>query len=315
MERVLNWKPSPIDERDFKFNLNFPLLSLEELSPFADLSSSIPEIWDQEDIGACTCFSTGMSVLFQSKVQNRPIDPSKLFLYYNVRKLEGTINEDSGAYIRDVFKTLNKEGVCKEQTWPYITSKFTDLPDSNAYGEALQTLGTKYHSLNNSVLELKNCIAQGRPFVFGFNVYSSFMYGSWTSIMPIPKPNEGLLGGHAVLAVGYDDSKQAFKIKNSWGKSWKEGGYFWMPYSFITSNQCDDFWTLEGISELTPTPTPDPTPVPVGCLDPLKLFTSFKELKTFSKAFLFRLADQMGLSPEKVSKESLLLLLKTNLKL
>lgn len=313
MERVLNWKPSPKDERDFKFSLNFPLFSLEELPTNIDLEGSIPEIWDQNDLGACTCFSTGMSILFQSRSQNRPIDPSKLFLYYNVRKLEGSIEEDSGAYIRDVFKTLNKEGVCKETSWPYITSKFKNVPDSFCYTEALDTIATKYHSVNNSVLELKNAIAAGRPVVFGFNVYASFMYGNWQKIMPVPKSTEQCLGGHAVLIIGYDDSIKCFKIRNSWGKDWKDNGNFWMPYSFITSNECDDFWVLEGLKDVVPEPIPEP--IPSGCLDAFKLFNSLKELKTFSRAFLLKLTNQLGLSPNKTSKEALLLLLKTNLKL
>ncbi len=314
--RVLNWKPSPKDERDFKFALNFSLLSEEELPKEVDLSTLIPETWDQKQIGSCVGHGTGMAVLYQSRKQNREIDPSRLFLYYNARLIQGWQNEDSGCYIRDAFKTLNKEGVCKESTWPYIEREVFTRPSISSYTEATETTSTKYHRLNNTLLELKNCIAQGRPFVFGFTVFASFMSNGWKDTMPYPKNNEKNLGGHCVIAVGYDDNRKAFRIKNSWGSDWKDNGYFWMPYSYIITNRCDDFWTLEQIKEpIKPEPTPEPVQPSGGCLDPFKRFTSLNELKKFSKDFLLRVTELMQLKPLSTSKTSLIALLQKELKL
>ena len=316
--RVLNWKPSPKDERDFKFALNFSLLSEEELPKVVDLRSLIPEIWDQGQLGSCAGHSTGMAVLYQSRKQNREINPSRLFLYYNARVIQGWQKEDSGCYIRDCFKTLNKEGVCKNDTWPYIEKEVVTKPSEKSYKEGLDTVSTKYYRIGQSILEMKNCLANGRPFVFGFEVFTSFMNGNWIDTMPTPKQNEKSLGGHATIAVGYDDDKKCFLIKNSWGSDWKMKGYFWMPYSYIVTNRCDDFWTLESLKEIpTPEPIPEPVPepTPTGCLDPFKLFTSVSELKSLSKTLLFKVATLMGLKPLNTSKTTLLNLLQQELKL
>ena len=142
---------------------------------------------------------------------------------------------------------MNKQGVCPETTWPYDISKFTQKPPAAAYKEALKNKITSYQRLTNSLNILKGCLGEGYPFVYGFTVYESFMTQEVanTGIMPMPAAAEKVAGGHAVMAVGYDDAKQAFLVRNSWGKGWGIKGYFWMPYAYITnSNLCDDFWTI-----------------------------------------------------------------------
>lgn len=290
--RVLNWKKEPEDSRDFKFSDTFKVSPRTMLPMTSSVEGLIPDIWDQLNIGSCVAFSTDMELLYQSRIQNREINPSKLFTYYITRDYEGTVDEDSGCYIRDAFKCLNKTGVCKEETWPYIESKFKVKPPDIAYQEASKTILTTYHKLDNTRLEeLKTCIAElKKPFVFGFNVYTSFMYGNWSSIMPIPnKAKESILGGHAIIAVAYDDNKQAFKIKNSWGKDWKEGGSFWMPYSFITSQECSDFWVIEQISDSVQPKPIDPT------VDIRKIFKSKKDLDSISKVYIVRIGQFFNL--------------------
>ena len=293
----LNWKPSPFDSRDYKFSERFTLPPT--LPDKADVNSLIPEVWDQQSYGSCVFHGTGMNVLYVSREQNREIDPSRLFLYYVTRELEGTLNEDSGAYVRDAFKMLSKVGVCKESTWPYSKDMFMK-PSDIAYKEATQTLGVQYHKLNNTSLsELQSCIALGKPFVMGFTVYNSFMYGNWKDTMPLPKKGEQILGGHCVIAVSYDNSRQAFRMKNSWSKNWKDGGYFWMPYSFITNpNECDDFWVLEKVSDLQvpePTPTPTPTPVPTDTFKSgLKKILTKPNLIKMSEPLIVKIGKELG---------------------
>lgn len=260
MNRILNWKKEPDDNRDKRYSLQLKAIPKMILPTLEDLSYIFPKVWDQGNLGSCVSHATNTCVLYSSVVQNRVIDPSRLFLYYTTREIEGTINEDNGCYIRNSFKALSNKGVCAESTWPY-NNYFASMPHENAFKEGVSTLGESYSKIDNSNLdELKACLSiHKRPFAFGFLVYSSFLE-NWSSVMPIPKSNENFEGGHAVTAVGYSDGKQAFKIKNSWGSTWKDGGYFWMPYSFITSRYCDDFWMLERISKKVDV-TPDMTSI------------------------------------------------------
>jgi len=301
----LNWLPSPHDPRDFKFSAT---LTKREAAlpppPKADVSASIPEVFDQGQVGSCTGNAGALLGLFRSRAQGREIMPSRLMLYYGARELEGETEFDNGAYIRDIFKAWAKRGVAPESVWPYDESKVTMQPTADAYVIGAKTLATSYHALDNTNLdELKTCLALGSPFELGFTVYKQFMYGSWKDTMPIPKSGEEILGGHAVTAVGYDDVRQAFRIKNSWGNNWKDGGYFWMPYSFITNpTYCDDFWVLLGV---TPGDKPAPTPSNITSIIELKkVFKSSKDFKCMNEAVLVRIGKEMGLNVSETKTKS-----------
>jgi C1A family cysteine protease len=144
------------------------------------------------------------------------------------------------------------DGVCSEDLWKYDITKFTECPTQECYDNAKNHKSIEYKRVVQSLEQLKQCLIEGFPFIFGFNVYSSFetQEVAETGIMPIPKEGEELLGGHAVCAVGFDDNKQVFIVRNSWGDNWGDKGYFYMPYSFITNtSQCSDFWTVRKIKD------------------------------------------------------------------
>jgi C1A family cysteine protease len=177
--------------------------------------------------------------------------PSRLFIYYNERVIEGTVASDSGAMIRDGIKTVAKQGACPETTWPYLIQKFATKPTHASYVQAAKHKVSLYQRLTPIASQLKGCLASGFPFVFGFTVYESFESPAVakTGKVPMPGPTESVLGGHAVMAVGYDESKQVFIVRNSWGPGWGIKGYFTMPYAYLTNpHLADDFWTIRLVS-------------------------------------------------------------------
>ena len=138
--------------------------------------------------------------------------------------------------IRDGIKTVAKQGACKERpTWPYVIGKFDDKPPKAATPRPRSTRRSAICASPRPLNQLKGCLASGFPFVFGFAVYESFESPqvAKTGQVPMPQSNEALLGGHAVLAVGYDEAKQRFIVRNSWGKGWGMKGYFTMPYPYL----------------------------------------------------------------------------------
>jgi C1A family cysteine protease len=189
-----------------------------------------------------------MFEFMQQKQGATPFMPSRLFIYYNERELEGTIPYDAGAYIRDGMKVINTLGVCTEITWPYKVSDFAVKPSSPSYTEGLLNQSLQYMRVNRTLTDLQKCLVDGYPFVFGFSVYDSFYNAGNTGTVTMPKPTEKLLGGHAVMAVGFDVKTKMFLVRNSWGDDWGLKGYFWMPFEYLTNtNLSDDFWTLRKV--------------------------------------------------------------------
>lgn len=256
LSKKYGWKKDLYDVRD-KY-LTFKKQNYKQLKSKVDLRPHMSSIYDQESLGSCISNSICSAFIFDQISKNLPpFNPSRMFLYYNERFSKGMQNIDSGSSIRDSIKCINKFGICKENQWPYQINYFTTQPNKKCYTDAKFKKCLKYKKLDNSNIKcLKACLSSGKPFIFGFSVYSSFedptIWNPKVDAMPIPNPNkESLLGGHSVLAVGYSDKRKCFIIKNSWGKKWGLDGYFFMPYSFIISKQCDDFWTIETVVDNT----------------------------------------------------------------
>lgn len=246
------WVPDFPDARDHLYAA--PMVTLKKLPDVVDLRSKCPAPYNQDQLGSCTGNAIAGAVQFGRRKQKQKPDfvPSRLFIYYNERVIEGSVNTDSGAQIRDGIKSVVNQGACSETTWPYQITKFTVKPPAAAYQEGLKYQVTSYSRLTQVLNQLKGCLASGFPFVFGFTVYDSFESQDVanTGVMPMPTSSEKVLGGHAVLAVGYDEPTQRFIIRNSWGTGWGQKGYFTMPYAYITqSNYCDDFWTIRLVEE------------------------------------------------------------------
>lgn len=187
---------------------------------------------------------------FARKIEGLTPDfiPSRLFIYYNERVIQGTVNTDSGATISDAFKVLSTLGAPPETDWPYDVTQFGVQPTAQAFTDGKLDLAIQYLSVSQDLTSIKSAIYQNRPVVFGFTVYESFESDTvaQTGIMPMPQPSEQVLGGHCVAFVGWDDSKQWFITRNSWGDSWGVQGYFYFPYAYaLDPNLSSDFWCIQ----------------------------------------------------------------------
>jgi len=241
------WQRDLPDQRDHVYSAPHPPLT--ELPEKVDLRAQCPPVYDQGKLGSCTANALAGAYAFAQQAQGLPaFVPSRLFIYYNERSLEGTVTSDSGAQLRDGIKTLNKQGVCPEPLWPYVLPRFTAKPSPAAYQAAARHQLLSYQRVLPTLTQLRGCLAEGRPFALGFAVYESFESPAVakTGQAPLPGPSERALGGHAVLCVGYSNANQRFLLRNSWGPSWGQQGYFTLPYAYLLDpNLSADFWTME----------------------------------------------------------------------
>ena len=249
---VGGWIPDRPDQRDVKFK---PELKALAIPASYSMRSSMPPVYDQGNLGSCTAQMGAAALQFTEKElvpgKTRPV-PSRLFLYYVTRLLQGTQDYDSGASIRGVFKALAKFGYCNEKLWKYDISTFASPPANEVYESAqAHRLGMlMYSSVRQTANDVRAALAQNNPVGFGFSVYDSFFNVKKDGVVPMPGRRESVQGGHAVLIVGYDDVKQHFIVRNSWGTRFGDKGYCYMPYQFVLSPKISsDFWVLKAVPQ------------------------------------------------------------------
>jgi C1A family cysteine protease len=240
------WIPDLPDQRDHMFAA--PAAVTGPLPAATDLRAKCPPVYDQGQLGSCTANAIAAAIQFDRMKQKlAKLVPSRLFIYYNEREMEGTIKSDSGAQIRDGIKSVTKQGVCPEPDWPYDIGKFAQKPPAKAYKDAASDRAVSYQRLVQALSQMKGCLAAGYPFVFGFTVYESFESPAVarSGHASLPGSAEKVIGGHAVMGVGYSDARQWFLVRNSWGSSWGMKGYFTLPYAYINqAGLASDFWTI-----------------------------------------------------------------------
>jgi C1A family cysteine protease len=242
---VYGWLPDIPDIRDHLYGAVRKIPA--KLPAKVDLRPTCSPVENQKELGSCTANALAGALEFLMKKDKvKFADMSRLFIYYNERVIEHSVKTDSGAMIRDGIKTLAKQGACSEKNWPYNIAKFAIKPAKICYTEALNYKILSYARIN-TLDEMRTCLADGYPLVFGFSVYEGFesQKVAKTGVVDMPKAGEKMLGGHAVLAVGYDDVAKRFTVRNSWGADWGKKGYFTMPYDYMADrNLSDDFWTI-----------------------------------------------------------------------
>lgn len=236
-----DWIPDLPDIRDLTYTVTRRTVRPKKV----DLRKHCSPVEDQGDLGSCTgnAIVGALEYLTPGK---KLINLSRLFVYYQERVIEGDVGQDNGAQIRDGVKACAKVGVCSEQLWPYDIGRFAEPPTPAANADAATRKIKEYVRVVglNSMLQR---LSEGFPVIFGFSVYESFESDqvASTGTVPMPSKNEQLLGGHAVLAVGYDEASKRVTVRNSWGLDWGKKGYFTMPYAYLADrNLSDDFWTI-----------------------------------------------------------------------
>jgi C1A family cysteine protease len=278
MNHIYNVVPQKYDSRDYRLLSPTPQ-AVAVLPDKFDLRSLgiVPEIWDQGQLGSCT--ANGNGAIFEIdrlKQGYAPLNPSRLFIYYNERMEEGNIDSDYGANVRTGIKVMNKYGVANEDIWAYNINQYKTKPPQNVYDDGATRKVSTYTSVHQNINDICAAIYSGKGVVFGFQVFESFDSNSLsgvsgTGIMTIPQANEQSLGGHCVCAIGFEITKRGGKhggffgplldkifgmpsmdgyiiCRNSWGTYWGLSGYFKMPFKFINNSvYCYDFWVVDAV--------------------------------------------------------------------
>ncbi len=251
-ERKYGWQAQTPDFRDLQFKGSTwfrRLLIRWGVLGSADLTDKLPPVFDQGQLGSCVANATSAAVIAESTDKTLL---SRLFLYFNARTagysgkdLWWAINHDMGATIRNGLKSVVKDGSIPETEWPYDITTFANPPSDQMIADAKKDLVTKYYYVPQDSMSIKCALLEGYPIVFGISVYESFEQVTDGNI-PMPQVDEKLLGGHAILLVGFDNHTQKFKFRNSWGSGWGQGGYGYLPYDYVlNSGLSSDFWIVE----------------------------------------------------------------------
>lgn len=250
MSRSVNyygWRPDVPDHRDFRYGAVLHAKEQLPIPDLADLRPLMPPIQDQGEIGSCTAHATVAVLEHNLMVQQVQFVPrSRLFAYYNARWAEGGQKVDGGATLRDMVSGLSNFGICTEDIWPYDTTQVLTRPTNDCFNKAVPNRIRLYARLN-TLDDMLMCLAAGYPFIFGFSVYESFESDAvaTSGVLKLPSSQEEMVGGHAVCAVGYDRTNEWFIVRNSWGPTWGQQGYFTIPFAYMTDrNLSDDFWTI-----------------------------------------------------------------------
>jgi C1A family cysteine protease len=253
--------PDVPDARDVHY---VPPVDTATLPESVDLRPLCPTVYDQGDLGSCTANAIGAAIEYnQMQTSKQSFVPSRLFIYFNERVLEGTIKQDAGAMIRNGIKTVVRLGAPPEDVWPYDESAAFTQPHPDAYAAAKLDLVTVYCRVGQTLPLMQACLMEGFPIVFRYTCFPSMDHTWDDGVIPMPGSTEPEDGGHCMLIVGYNNADRTFLVRNSWGTKWGQQGYGTMPYDYILSPQwTTDLWTIRSVTERAAKPLNQALPMP-----------------------------------------------------
>lgn len=231
------------DARDLMFQPRGVMLPAR-----VDLRDDLPDVLDQGTLGSCVLNAGTVALRYCLSRNGQEAPPlSRLQAYYDVRKVEGTLNEDAGCEIRNAIKCAAKTGVGRESLWSYRVKQFKKKPTQPVYKDAVNFNAMEYRRVPVSVAAIKDALAQALPVIFGVELYESFdaLEVERTGVVPMPRRGEQPTGGHAMLAVGYGQRKGCITVRNSWGSDWGDNGDCYIPEAYIGSSKYGgDYWVV-----------------------------------------------------------------------
>jgi C1A family cysteine protease len=253
--RTYGWRRDQMDPEKTLPHMLFVIPSHQKAIQNVDLKSLLPPVYDQGKLGSCSANALACCYQYDQIKQKEPTNfcPSRLFIYYNERKQEGHVDTDSGAELKDGVETLSSIGVCEETLWPYEISRFNQEPPNTCYDFAKTHRCSSYRKLEQNMQQIKQALIEGYPIACGIMVYESFESDRVSASGYVPMPNqnnEKLLGGHAIVLSSFDDQYGFFGFRNSWGESWGNKGYGYLPYEYIMNPELSgDFWILTQVND------------------------------------------------------------------
>jgi Papain family cysteine protease len=225
--------------------------STDDLPSKVDLRPHMTPVENQGNSNSCTANAmAGAYEYLAKRVKGSTHDVSRLFIYYNARDLDGAPDSDEGTYLRSCVKVLKKYGTCAETTWPFDLHRIFEPPHEEAYTEATNFLIEDAYRVKVDLDAMRQCLADGYPFTFGLDLFSSFQKAGSKGLVPMPDPDsEQHDGGHAMLCVGYSDADKVFIVRNSWGAGWGDRGYCYIPYDYMTNPDLNgDLWAIRHVA-------------------------------------------------------------------
>lgn len=275
----LGWLPDHPDFRDYTTGTGRPpkgadrtvpellqaagvAMPAAKLPPAVDLRAGFSSVENQGRLGSCTANAgAGLLEYFERTAFGNHVDASRRFLYKATRNLMG-VTGDTGAFLRTTMQAMVLFGVPPEEFWPYSEEGegYDTEPSAFCYSFAQAYQAVQYYRLDppgtpavDLLTRIKTNLAAKLPSMFGFTIFSSYSRADDAGgEFPFPTPGEQRVGGHAVVAAGYDDAKRienapnpgALLVRNSWGTEWGDGGYGWLPYDYVARGLATDWWSL-----------------------------------------------------------------------
>ncbi len=248
---MFGWLKDPEDKQD----LLFSYAPLQSAPTRLNLVEKFPLIYNQLQTNSCVANSVGMAFMVQLLQQKEKFfTPSRLFIYYNARHLDNPNSiSDSGTYLRSGIKSVATYGACDESIWKFDSGKVNQKPyKSLKYDPYISAEGKqvqRYERVPKSRDGVKRALLDGSAVVFGLYLCNNFHTQLEKNNYVFQKPDGPIVSGHALTLIGWDDDKQAFNVRNSWGKKWGLDGHFWLPYEILESNNADDLWKITFIEK------------------------------------------------------------------